>query len=853
MNIFKKLTTRNLKLNKKRTITTIIGIMLSTALICATFGLATSFQQSLLNDSIKSNGNYHATFQDITPEEQKYITENRKIDSYFKTQNLGLAKIENISKGTFNQYWYIKQYGEKALENYGVQLVEGRLPQNENEILIQDRASDYTNKKYRIGDTISMKMGERYDNTGYKLNAKEEMLLSEDKTESLEEFRLTGEEKEYTIVGLMKRPPQEVESSFAPFLVCITYLPEEKMTGNVDISVKYKDVKNAYDITEEISKQGGENPYNYVNNSDMLRWLGVARNDNINTTLYSAAIIVVIIIIFSSVFVIRNSFKIMITEKYRQYGMLASIGATSKQIRKNVLQEAFYLGLIAIPLGVLGSILAVFILVMLVQGLIGSYANIEFTFYFPWMAIVIGVILSMLTIYLSSILPARKASKISPMEAIRANTQIKINPKKIRTPKWIKKIFKIGGQISYKNLKRSKKQYRTTVISIVVSITIFLALSSIINYVFGFTDIYYYENKGYNIVVSSDESENEKILEQYNKIKNMEGIEQSSIQKMGYLAIGKQYINEEVEDYYGSGKKDDEIILPVIAIENIHFEELTKKLGITKEQAQTGGILADNIYYYNDGKSTQNNQFKIKEGETIQGYIENLHQLGNKESNENDKTSTEIKIIKRLGEEETIGISKYTNGIIVSEEYLEKNIKEYVVNNLYIKAENPDEFSKSLDNIEDINYTNYNESIKENKAMITVINIFIYGFITVITLIGVTNIFNTITTNMMLRSKEFAMLKSVGMTGKEFNSMIRLESIFYGLKSLIIGLPIGLGLSYLLYKSFNVSMDMQYSIPWGPIGISVLFVFIIVFITMKYSLNKINKQNIIETIRNDNI
>lgn len=269
----------------------------------------------------------------------------------------------------------------------------------------------------------------------------------------------------------------------------------------------------------------------------------------------------------------------------------------------------------------------------------------------------------------------------------------------------------------------------------------------ITSYVFGFTDIYYYENKGYNIVVSSDESEDEKILEQYNKIKNMEGIEQSSIQKMGYLSIGKQYINEEVGNYYGSGTKDNEIILPIIAIENIHFEELTKKLGITKEQV--GGILADNTYYYKNGKYTQNNQFKIKEGETIQGYIETPHQLGNKENNENDKTSTEIKIIKRLGEEETIGIGKYTNGIIVSEEYLEKNIKQYAVSNLYIKAENPDEFSKSLDNIEDINYTNYNESIKENRAMITVINIFIYGFITVITLIGVTNIFNTITTNMM--------------------------------------------------------------------------------------------------------
>ena len=172
---------------------------------------------------------------------------------------------------------------------------------------------------------------------------------------------------------------------------------------------------------------------------------------------------------------------------------------------------------------------------------------------------------------------------------------------------------------------------------------------------------------------------------------------------------------------------------------------------------------------------------------------------------------------------------------------------------MYIQAENPDEFSKELDTMEKIGYTNYNESLKETRAIRTVIYIFVYGFIAVITLIGVTNIFNTITTNMLLRSKEFAMLKSVGMTAKEFNNMIRLESIFYGLKSLIIGLPIGLLLSYALYKGFGTSMEITYQIPWASIGIAVLFVFIIVFITMKYSLNKINKQNIIETIRNDNI
>ena len=852
MNVLKKLTIRNLKLNKKRTITTIIGIMLSTALICATFGLGTSFQQSLLQDAIKSSGDYHATFYNIPKEEQKYITENRQIDSYYITQDLGYAEIEKKLPDSYNRYWLIKQYDEKALTNNGIQLVEGRLPENENEILIQDRATDYSNQEYRIGDMMHLKIGERYSSTGEeKLGAMNPLETTEDGEQVLEKFVLTGEEKEYKIVGIMKRPSSEIEPYYAPFLVCITYLPENKITENVDISVKYKDVTKAYEITEEISKQNGEeNSYEYITNGDVLRWSGVSKRTNIATTLYVVVGIIVVIIIFSSVFVIRNSFRIMITEKYRQYGMLASIGATSKQIKRNVLQEAFYLGVIAIPLGILGSLLAVFILVLLVQNLIGEYANMEFTFYFPWMAILIGTVLSIVTIYLSSIIPARKAAKISPIEAIRSNTEIKIKRKKIQAPKWIKKLFKIGGLISYKNLKRSKKQYRTTVISIVVSIAIFLALTSIIQYAFGFTDIYYYENIGYNIVVRSEEEENEKNLQQYNEISKMDGIEQYSIQKMAYITIGKEYDNKELAQYYGGSQLDRTI--PIIAIEDKYYNELVQKLGISKEEAKTGAILADNVSYYKDNKYATANQFTIKEGETIKCYQENLAEIEEETPIENKK-QMEIKILKRLGEEQTIGIGRGTHCLIVTEEFLQNYMPNYRISNMYIQAEEPEEICKMLDNMENIEYTNYDESMKQTKAIRTVIYIFVYGFIAVITLIGVTNIFNTITTNMLLRSKEFAMLKSVGMTGKEFNNMIRLESIFYGLKSLIIGLPIGLLLSYALYKAFGTSMEITYQIPWTSIGIAVLFVFIIVFITMKYSINKINKQNIIETIRNDNI
>ena len=138
-------------------------------------------------------------------------------------------------------------------------------------------------------------------------------------------------------------------------------------------------------------------------------------------------------------------------------------------------------------------------------------------------------------------------------------------------------------------------------------------------------------------------------------------------------------------------------------------------------------------------------------------------------------------------------------------------------------------------------------------AMTLVISIFAYGFIIVISLIGVTNIFNTITTNMRLRSKEFAMLKSIGMTKREFNRMIRLESLFYGVKSLIIGIPLGLLAGLGIFKAFSINLATDFVVPYSAVAISIVFVFAVVWLIMRFSISKVQKQNIIETIRNDNI
>lgn len=839
MNILKKLTIQNLKLNKKRTIATIIAIILSTALICATLGLVTSFQRSLLEDAINNQGEWHTQFGNISAENLKYIKENRNISKVILTENLGYVDISKESKNLYKPYLHVEAFTQEAWENYKIKLIEGRLPENENEIIIPEHL--YTNGEvnYKVGDKLILKLSKRVDNDTKEELTQERRLEDEGDVNAMNivEHLEPIEDKEYIIVGKIERP--RIEPYQAPGYTVITALKEENSIGKYNVAVVYKDVKETYENTAKIEKvlqieEQNENiELDY--NSNVLRWSGVSKNDNTNAMIFSVSAIILGIIIFTAIWVIKNSFQMMVMEKNKQYGMLASIGATSKQIKRNILYEGVLMGMIGIPIGILGAMLAVYLLILFLNMQIANYMQTQFYFYFPILTISIGTFLSLFTIYLSCILPARKASKISPIEAIRQTKDIKIKANQIRMPKIIKKVFKVGGEISYKNLKRSKKKYRATILSIIISIIIFIAISSITRYALKLGNIYY-ETRGYNLLVSGEK-------EIYDQILKLDNIESYAMHKTIYIQTEEKDINENMIQYSGS---NDGLVMGIVSVGEEEYERLIKKIGITPEEANKGAILYDKINAYNNDKYEIIRATNLKEKDTMIAEIIK------------DKTKVEIPIIS-VNPEYPMGIGENSHKLVVSEKYFKKLQKDYQLGSLYIKTNNIDELTQQIDNILKANpnnttdYTNYDIIEREAKSMETTLYVFLYGFIIVITIIGMTNIFNTITTNMLLRSKEFANLKSIGMTQKEFNKMIRLESIFYGAKSLLIGIPLGMLVSYYIYKAFGNSIEMGYEIPVMPIVLSIIFVFLIVWTTMQYALKKINKQNIIETIRNDNI
>lgn len=888
MNVLNKLTKKNLLLNKKRTVVTIIGIMLSTALVCAVAGLVTSAQQTFVNLIKNTDGDYHISFSNVPQEQQKYITQNNAVDSYYTTKELGYSRFESIQNED-KPYIYVVSMNENAFEKGAYKLIEGRMAQNENEIVIPQHLIDNGRVKINVGDKITLNVGTRKLMDGSKLNQKNPYLASSSKeyiyqetgkagdNEDYEEQIVDGQTKEYTVVGIMKRPNTGVEPYTAPGYTAVTYSNDDKNVGNAEKTVlantksattianfyvtlknpkEYENVMNQIKNTIETEN---ESEIEVEANVDLLRFEGVLSESTLGV-LYGIASVIIVIIVVSSVFVIRNSFSISVSEKTKQYGMLASVGATKKQIKRSVLLEGLYIGIIAIPLGILLGIVAIIILLWIVNLLIGDMMEgTEFVYNVPGMAILISVVISGITIFLSCLIPAIKASKIPPIEAIRGTDDIKIKTRKIKTSKLTKKLFGIGGVIASKNLKRNRKKYRTTVVSLVVSISIFIALSSFLTYGQMMTGSYY-TDLNYNITVHGG---NEAL---YEKIATWSGINSYSYSYQTSAEIdvnkyGTDFAKEELENKKQIYEEDfpedvgkyeyNTLGLTIVMVNNDYFKSYVKSLGMNEKDYSNIAILGDDmIHYLGQGKSKVEHYFNVKAGDSMEVTM--------------DDEQKQIKISKITTERPMGYESCYTEGgyLFVSEDYpvVTKDKSELNSGSLCIDAQKPSEIENKLTDLkkeseefENIMVTNLAEYADQEKRIIILVSIFLYGFIAVITLIGVTNIFNTITTNMILRSKEFANLKSIGMTTKEFNKMIKLESIMYGAKSLLIGIPIGLFGSYEIFKSFTNSIDFGFIVPWQAIIISVIFVFIIVGLTMKYSLNKINKQNIIETIRQDNI
>ena len=872
MNLLNKLTIKNLKLNKRRTIVTIIGIMLAVALINAVATMYFSGMASIIRAEKSTRGDYHTVFYNVPLNDIKTIQNNRNVENITKLKYLGTSKIK--SNNPQSPYVSVVAAEKNNINKLGMYLIKGRLPENENEIIITKYLNNIMNTNYSIGDKLTMDIGDRYSKDNIKLK----------KSENLQDGEkiLNTQKREFTIVGIVMEISESVNQPGEVADTVVTCLRKEDIKDNLDLFIRlnkeglkkpytaigdmlgidgnlYKEVQDDYatgrdatksgELQEKFAKERKKAKYQFTSR----RYLISLETDKRGTSFFGlkyVAAIAIGIIIFTSVFCIKNSFDISITEKNKQYGMLRSIGATKKQVRKNVLFEATILALIGIPLGIFLGYFASFILVKIsnifLKELIvtENEINFELVFDLNWMSAAISALLGMVTIYLSSLRIARKASKVSPINSIRNSADIKIKAKKLKVPKIIKSIFKVGGEISYKNIKRNKKRYRVTIISIVLSIMVYISLTTFMQMML--KQIQLAVGKvDYDIACDIYKENDEEIKILNNIAKTTEGVTDYTLLQTNLGKYDKEFLNKEIKQISESYPENGTI--SIISVGDIEYNKYIKSLGLNYNDVKDKAILIDTI-------STA----------TIDASKKPVREIRMLNLKENDKF--DVKDDK--GEKLTFEIGKITKKrpfatneemsipykiLVLSDEYYNKTFKDEKRYSAYYKVKDAskvkNQIEESLKDYKQKGITNVQETYNDGKHLITLVGIFLYGFIIIIILIGVTNIVNTITTSMELRKQEFAILRSVGMTNKEFNRMIRLETLFIGIKSLFFGISLGTAISYGIYQAGN----MPFEIPLKPILYSAIAVIVLIASIMQYSLIKIKKQNTIETIRNENI
>lgn len=871
MSLFNELTKKNLKLNKKRTVVTIIGIILSVALLTAVTTMYSSFIQALIDYEVYHRGNFHIGYIDVPKEDIEVIRNNRNVEGVHIVETDGYARLDGV-KNEYKPYACIKRMNKSALENMAVRLVEGRLPEKADEIVIPTHLKTNGRVSLSVGESITLNVGTRVSE-GYELDQSNPFNPEE-------EEEITGQQsRTYKIVGIVERPPVSVEPYSAPGYTFITLMEEDKVNEKADVYVKYykKNTETYINATaeilnidkkiaakgfsagelskeelDEVSKEFEKAKYRIETNEYLFVLESNPFKENTVAGIGTVAIIVCGIIVFTSVFCIRNSFEISISEKYKQFGMLRSIGATRKQIRRNVLYEASILGAIGIPIGVASGILASGVLLAVCNTLLGTMLveGMTLRLTFRLWAILIAVALGMITIYFSALKSAISASRVSPVESIRNSAGIHIKKNKTETPRLVSRLFGIGGVISYKNLKRNKKKYRTTVISVAVSVMTFITITYFMSLAFQAVEAEIGTNE-YNYSISIRDVD-EKTFDDLMQTLTWEETKECSLLYCLDASIENPKFSDKAKELYGEDIENELSTLMVVGLTDSQYSSFLKENGLKAEDLRGRAVLCDTSI---DIVRKDDKDVKIK-------YRMYSYEAGNSFTifEYDERIKAEIGAVL---EDVPFGLedSYYSfSGMIIYPKSTFTEEFESLKNRFRIRAfYNSTDADKLQDKIEELmsgaDYmeNNTNENYRMMKNFYLLIGIFFYGFIIVISLIGITNIFNTITTGMSLRRREFAMLKSIGMTGKEFNRLIRLESIFVCAKSLIFSIPVGLVLSYLLYRSWGADMGLKYEPPVIPVACAVAAVFMLIYTIMHYSVKVIEKQNIIETIRNENI
>lgn len=853
MNVFHKVALQGLRKNRTQTAVTIIGVILSAAMIAAVATFGVSLLDYVTRGAVQKYGDWHLAVLGSTPAYAEELAAGSEVESAVACADLGYAALDG-GKNPDKPYLYIAGFTPDVYDTLPVNLLTGRLPQNSGEVVIPAHLASNGGVTLAEGDTLTLAVGTR--------RSGEETLTQNDPLR--EDESLTGAvERTYTVVGVCQRPAFEARS--APGYTLIT--AADGPADSVSVFLKLKHPAQAAGYAAAVGAG-----HTILLNDNVLRFMGVSGDKWFNALLYAVGGIVVAIVMTGSVFLIHNAFSISLNERIQQIGVLASVGATARQLRGMVLFEGLCIGAVGIPLGILVGIASMGGLLQMVAKNFGNilYSGVTLDLVVSPLALAAAVAVSLATILLSAYIPAKKAAAQPVMVCIRQTNEIKVEAKTVRIARWQRELYGLEGTLALKNFKRNSKRYRSVVLSLVLSVVLFLATSAFVTYLDQASEMATVFTT-YDISLSSYQMPDYTLDGLYRQLLTVGGVTGGNYQQLCYYRT--QVPGEALSDEYWRWAGGDAADGTVPLLIGIQFfdEETWQKLveGQGLDPADYAGpdgrLLGVAVLPIDDDRE--------HEAEDFDGLFRNA---------ENTLTLTPVAGDGAEGAAQTVEItfcSMLVPDLVIGgamdiedtpyyiqvaapwsrKDTLAADAKVYA-KGMTFSSDTPAQTTAEMKQIAEaaglgVPYTLYDmhNMLAESRNYIFIANVFGYTFIVMISLIAVANVFNTISTNIRLRRRELAMLRSVGMADRSFNRMMRFECAFYGMRALGFGLPLGLGCNVLVCRGMNEAgfEGVTFEMPWVSLAVSITCVLLVVFVTMMYAVRRIRRENIIDALREE--
>lgn len=860
MNIFHKVALQGLKKNRTRTVVTVIGVVLSAALITAVLTFGVSLLHYMADGAAHKYGDWHVAFLDVDSSFARERALDAQVSHTVTFEQIGYAPL-NGEEGQNKPYLFIAGFQPETFDALPISLISGRLPENSGELLISGKMMK-AGGSYAVGETLSLPVGSR-------MRANERLGQGDPYVAGEETLVIQGE-KTYRVVGVCQTPVFEQDAS--PGYTALTRADAQDGADRHSLFVTLKNPRKVHAYADSTS-QG----HAFIFNDDVLRVMGLSKNpaDKVfSAILYALSCIVIAIIMVGSIFLIYNAFSISLGERTRQIGILSSVGATAKQLRNSVLFEGLCIGAIGIPIGVLVGLCSIGLALSAVGMSFGSifYTDVPLTLHVSALAVAAAATVSMVTILISAYIPARRAAGAPVMECIRQTNDVKIDLRTVRTPRWAQRLYGLEGVLALKNFKRNKKRYRSIVLSLVLSIVLFISTSALV------ADMRQMTQQAemvtdYDIGLGTMEMEDGELTRLYDEMKGAEGVYDSAYQAvMTYVcAVRTDELTDACRglDLGPTPEGTVNLSARIQFLSDDAYMRIIEGLGLPPEEYAGPSAKAIAVAkLLGDGNASQ----EIRDlADMFAVPSMDLTLLPGADGGAGLEQAERISVNVAFFEIVPPDTPPAT-GSIEQQPYFFQVIAPWslreslalrddrgnlVVKGMTFQSKEPSKSTAQMRTaIQESGITasyllfNTVQAFEENRNYVLIANVFAYTFIVMISLIAVANVFNTISTNIKLRRQELAMLRSVGMADRDFNKMMRMECVFYGVRALLFGLPLAVLCSFLIHGGM-VGDEARFVLPWSSIVISVVGVLFIIMITMMYAVSRIKRENIIDALRDD--